>query len=210
MLPSYVATFPRLGDRNDEWRRKFTDHLAAIAVRSSRNPIEDQWLPSFVAKTSVESRTEWASHVAFLIRSLESDAKKAQWEKWIRQYWLNRLSGVPRGIARAEAGELAAWAVSLEPVFREAVDLVVQGPAGRPKGYVYDFLDKGELPLKESESVLKLLAHILAEERRPFYACHHALSILKKTPRKGLRHELEGVVSQLVGLGCDGALSILR
>jgi Domain of unknown function (DUF4020) len=210
MLPMYVASFSRLADRSDEWRRKFTDHLAAIAVRSTRTAVEDEWLAQFVKTTSVESRAEWASHVAYLLRSLEPDAKIVQWEKWIRQYWVDRLAGIPRALARAEAGELVAWAVSLEPVFQEAVDLLAQGPAGRPPGYVYDLLDKSELVEVEAASVAKLLSHILSDERPPFYPCHYTLSILKRIPRKGLRGELEHVVNQLVGLGCDGALSIMR
>ena len=209
MLPMYVASFPHLAERTEEWRRNFTDHLALIAVRSSRNPVEDEWLVPFVTMTSTESRAEWTSHVAFLLRSLESEGKRTQWEKWIARYWRDRLSGIPRTLAPSEAGELAAWAVSLQPVFREAAELLIQGPEGRPKGYVYHQLEESRLPEHEPLSVLRFFTHVLAAERPPFYACHYALLILPRIPPEGLRSELEQVVNLLVGLGCSDAVSVL-
>jgi Domain of unknown function (DUF4020) len=205
MLPMYVATFSRLDERTDEWRRKFTNQLAVVAVRSSRNPVEDKWLVPFVTAASVDARAEWSSHVAFLLRSLDADAKVAQWEKWIRRYWTDRLSGIPRSLTSRESGELAAWAVSLEPVFADAARLLAEGPLGRPEGYVYDLLGRSVLPEREPSSVLTFLKHVLGSEGQPFWACHYALLILERLPRDEYRQESNDVVNLLVGLGCQDA-----
>jgi hypothetical protein len=211
MLPSYVETFQVLGDREEEWRNRFTEHLAAIAVTSSRDPLKDGWLQQFIVAVAADIRAQWASHVAFLLREIDEEAKRGQWRKWVRQYWDGRLEGLPRQLTRSEAGEMAAWAVSLGPVFDEAVDLLVRGPSGRPKSYVYDFLDGTNLPTERPNSTLRLLDHVLAAERRPFYSCPDVVLLLSKiaaTERVSQSHMVE-TVNRMVGLGCEQALAIV-
>jgi hypothetical protein len=210
MLPMYTSSLPRLRDRDEEWRRRFANHLALIAVRSSRNVLDDGWLVPLVTQAGIDARVEWASHVAFLLRELEDSGKELQWEKWISAYWIQRLNGVPRALAKSEVGEMAAWVVALEPVFEAAVELLVRSPSARPKRYVYDLLDDGGLPTAQPIAVLHMLRHVLTDERQPFYACTDVVSVLEKAATQSpSASELGPVVDQLVGLGCDSALAVL-
>jgi hypothetical protein len=210
MLPLYSSSFSQLSRLPSQWRSNFTNHLSIIAVLSSRDLKTDGWLVRFVREAPTEDRASWASHVGFRLRDLDASGKTLQWEKWIREYWANRIRGLPKRLAKGEASEMEYWPIALAPIFERVVDFVLRGPIAKPRSYVYHELEKARA-LHSSPSTLQYLRHLLQGEVEPFHLCSQVETLAEAAIRAGggSQEDLAGVVESLAQVGCTEATYLL-
>jgi hypothetical protein len=84
----------------------------------------------FTVAVDVAHRVEWMNQVAWMLKELPVEAVERQWQRWMRQYWQDRLDSIPAQLTAEEATALAAWAVYLTESIADGVSLATACPAG--------------------------------------------------------------------------------
>ena len=57
---------------------------------------------------------------------MDEATQQELWQRWLKQYWENRLQGVPAVFGSGEIKNMLNWLPHLTAVFPEVVDLAVQ------------------------------------------------------------------------------------
>ena len=116
-------------------RRKDMELMAsAIAAKCLGffGPDSDEpssWLPRIVAVKAEPFRVAHIDAVTKQMLPMSRDERSAQWHRWMRGYWQQRLLSRPRELTDTEASALADWAGLLDgDEFDEAVELVISRP----------------------------------------------------------------------------------
>lgn len=171
LLGYYELRFPLLKEESDDMRRTFCGHLAGIAIYALVHPLEEGWLLRFISAVEPKTRALWASQMRSGIQSLDEAAKVNLWRRWLKDYWEERLQGMPVPLDSDESGEMFEWALDLDPVLPEVVDLICAGPyPDLRNAMAYYPIAKSDLLKQHPEAVAKLLAFLAAGERgRPIY-----------------------------------------
>jgi hypothetical protein len=67
----------------------------------------------------------------YLLRGLDEARQKEWWQRWLRQYWENRVSGLPVPLEPVEVKHMLDWLPHLPATFPEAVMLAIRMPKTR-------------------------------------------------------------------------------
>ncbi len=129
LLDLYVAMAGYLGSDPSNTGNHFHLRLAEVALFSGINPMQQGWLDRYTAAAEEQSRVRWIKQVSSELAHLPASAADAQWDAWMREYWANRLSSVPKAMTDSEATALADWTVCLGNRFPEAADFACQHKA---------------------------------------------------------------------------------
>ena len=195
-LDYYLKMVSRLDQISEHSRHDYFGHLAAIALFSGMNPIEQGWLDRFTATAEIKARTHWIGAIASDLTELSGDAADAQWDRWMRTYWENRLNSTPKAMTKDEAASLTSWAFCLDNRFPEAVELACQHSAPVDQadnnldwilGRIYHHSDNTD--------------HVEAHPKETTILLTHILSSVKALPPQGqsiLRYRLDEMVSALL------------
>ena len=100
----------------------------------------------------------------YLLRGLDEARQKEWWQRWLRQYWENRVSGAPVPLEPVEVQGMLDWLPHLPAVFPEAVALAVCMPKAKleyPHMLVYALKDS---PLVEQypNAIAQLIIFVLS------------------------------------------------
>jgi hypothetical protein len=202
LLPLYEQAYNKLprDSKTYEW---LCAHLASIAVRSSIDPIKSGWLDKFIATVDEKTRIKWATEVIHQLTSLTSEVVKGIWDKWIKNYWSRRINGISLPLSEAEVGIMVDWALALQPVFSEVVDLIVTGPTPVLQfSSIYYRLVKENFAEKYPWDTARLLIHLLAGESRPFYHCHELIKLFNDISKGLPSDNIKPLKDHLIRLGC--------
>lgn len=203
LLRGYLDTASHIEGFEDEMRRQFAEHLAAVALYSEIGP--GTWTAEFTRTMPPHERVEWLNHIAWTLDRLDADLRRRQWTRWMREYWTRRLASIPLDLSVEEASALAGWVVNLEgDAIDEAVDLAVAAPAGlSPHGhFLHDLSDHAE---RAPAAYARLLGHLLAGTSRPFWDCHYIEGIMGKLRGHAAEEHLRRIRAEALRLGCLGA-----
>lgn len=85
-------------------------------------------LTRFTASAAVSTRAAFITAVAHALVDADTATTTAQWHRWMRDYWRDRLSGIPRPLAAEEASALVGWAILQQDDFPAAANLVLESP----------------------------------------------------------------------------------
>ena len=160
----------------------------------------DRWVPELLTKGGREAGNLFASHVKQFLRDMEHPRQKEWWQRWLKQYWQNRLDGVPMALGSDEVKGMLDWLPHLTAVFPEAVDLAVRMTPTpiRDTALMY-WLNKSELPEQQPDSVAKLLIYL--ESTRSEWYVYKAKEIIdrlfKRNLKPGLEHGLKELAARL-------------
>ncbi|WP_410790637.1 DUF4020 domain-containing protein [Kribbella sp. C-35] len=192
LLDGYLDTVSHLETLPPELSSRLADHLASIALYSRIRPTG--WLRAFVRRASAEHRREWADRVSWSLDTLEPAAVEQQWQRWIRQYWHDRLSDIPLPLTESEASAMACWAVYLTDSADDAVILATSRPARLVEhDVVLERLADDRLR-RAPRAFGKLIAHLLKGTQEPCWSLH----------------ELPGIVSELNRTADPADLAVIR
>lgn len=94
------------------------------------NDDKDQWIHTLFnqVQEKPELRHMFTTQVGHLLRDLDESSQNEWWKVWLRDYWNNRLQGVPCPLDDAEIATMFEWVIHLQGVFPEAVDIALQMP----------------------------------------------------------------------------------
>lgn len=104
----------------------------------------------------------FALGVAHYLQELSDEAKRTRWEGWIREYWNQRLRGIPRQLSAEELKQMIQWALELDPVFDSVTEVLRASPAPNlGDGFFYYLIKDKEFSVRHPAAVAVLLEHLL-------------------------------------------------
>ena len=116
-----------LSDQRNEFIKYYTDMLTHFV----EDPI-DRWIPKLFQYGGQEARQEFALNLGYHLQDMGETAQQELWQRWLKQYWENRVQGVPAILESGELENMLNWLPHLTTIFLEAVDLAVQMPTDIP------------------------------------------------------------------------------
>lgn len=208
MLPHYLESFSRLGGDLADVRHEFCQQLAASAVFLSTDPWTSGWLPAFVRDADEESRSAWARDVAHLLADLSGGAQQDLWSRWIRRYWEERLTGLPRPFTAEEGAHMLTWALALPACFEDAVSALERTPVriNEHDSFFHDLRGRTALLAEQPTPVARLVLRALSGTAAFQWECMEADSTVRALLSGGAdRAVLLAIVEELSRLGCSTA-----
>ncbi|MBA7637251.1 hypothetical protein ES703_44889 [subsurface metagenome] len=207
-LPLYEMTFCRLDQHfTGELREAFCRHLASIAIYSRIDPLKHGWLWRFLSTVNDEVRRGWASAIRIELDSLNEDAAKDLWDRWMNKYWEERITGVPVPLSQDEIEEMVCWATELGPVFPDVVNKIcTSNPPKLENTRVYHDFQKKDFATKHPAPLTRLLVHLLPNTAEPFWQCEEIEELVRTLLQTTApRDQLLQVCNELARLGCANA-----
>ena len=125
LINHYVSAAELINRFTSEMQSAYHAHLTRIALVFGPD-VESGWLKRFTNTADTDTRVQWIRSVGSNFAALSVEDVEAQWEAWMRTYWMNRLRSIPVAMTRNEASAMAEWTVTLGRSVPEAVDLAVQ------------------------------------------------------------------------------------
>ncbi len=145
-----------LADQRDQFINYYTEMLVYFVD----DPF-DKWILALFQLDSPEARQEFVFNLSRCLQNLDEAAQQELWQRWLKQYWKNRLQGVPAALESGEIISMLNWLPHLTAVFSEAVDLAVQMQKVQLKNYWgIDRLNKSDLSQRHPEALAKLLIYL--------------------------------------------------
>ena len=157
-----LSAVPRLvNDPSSERLKSFVRRYITMLTYFVDAPHE-VWIPNYFAHADECARRAFALHIGVRLSDMSGVQQQEWWERWLKQYWANRLSGVPKALSGGEVESMLRWLPNLEPVFAEAVRLAVRMPPENAKHDVEVLyrIRKSDLCENHPESVAKLLVYL--------------------------------------------------
>lgn len=119
-----------------DWKREqFVQHATVMAIYFSDDP-RREWVPLVLGSLPKVDRQRFAWMIEKHLEQADSETSSEWWHRWLEQYWLDRLEGVPERLTPGETAVMFRWLSKLSAVFGEAVSLAVQMP--RPPSALAD------------------------------------------------------------------------
>ena len=110
-----------------ETLERFIDFYVLAMSRLIENA-KDQWISEFFKNTreNAIAKDTFASAISRHLRDLDESSQKEWWNVWLKDYWSNRLQGVPCPLEGGEVAEMLQWVIHLHGVFPDAVAMAVK------------------------------------------------------------------------------------
>ncbi len=145
-----------LADQRDQFINYYTEMLVYFVD----DPF-DKWILALFQLDSPEARQEFVFNLSRCLQNLDEAAQQELWQRWLKQYWKNRLQGVPAALESGEIVSMLNWLPHLTAVFPETVDLAVQMQKVQLENYwEIDRLNKSDLSQRHPEALAKLLIYL--------------------------------------------------
>jgi hypothetical protein len=210
LRPYLVLTYSNMDSILEQRQEDLARLLAGVALYSSADPWHGGWLNQFVRDAGPGSRAAWAAKLGHELRQLTGDAATLVWKRWLRDYWSDRLTGVPVPLSGVEKQELLEWLLGLGAVLPEAMDLVEATPLTFPSHSMFaERLRQTGIVRKEPEIVARLLKHILQGTAERCEACGEIEQLVGELiDTEADRETLIAICEALARLGCAGASAL--
>jgi hypothetical protein len=208
LMPRFEEAFPRLhSDFGKEQRKRFCDYIAGIACHSSINPIQDGWLNRFLLSVAEEERIMWASYVGEMLKGMKEPAVESAWHNWIKNYWQNRIEGIPMLLAVSEASAMVDWTVCFKDSFPDVAENVYKSPVPkREHFFLFEELSESDLLTRHPGAVARFVFYLLRNRVAPLYYFEPILKIVNGLrPFPEARNDLLQICQQLAELGYPNA-----
>ncbi len=88
----------------------------------------ESWTPLLVANSEEDDRYSFASETGRILENMADPQKVELWDRWLNQYWQNRLVGKPATLSQKEIERMIRWPRDLIVVFDQAVRFAVEMP----------------------------------------------------------------------------------
>jgi hypothetical protein len=161
---SFLKAVTQLDSDLAHWRERFVEFYSALLGYYADDP-PSTWIPPLFKHGGIEVQRLFASHVGYHLQGLDESEQGEWWQRWLKQYWENRLDGVPAILDAHEITRMLEWLLHLPAVFPEAVALAIRTPkVSLPHDSLLYGLRESELVQQYPEAVARLLIHICGPE----------------------------------------------
>ena len=190
-------------------RDLLVEHVVIICIFGMNDPLGNGWLADFLNSAETEDRTSFASQFGQCLMNMQDDAKKALWDRWLKEYWERRNQGVPVPLSHAELVEMVEWAGELEPVFPDVVEVVCAGlvPHIEHSSLFYVLKkEKSHIVSRYPEEMAKFLTRLASDTRMQRYFCTDLELLTERLISAGASAaQWTGYVQQLATVVSPGA-----
>lgn len=183
-------------------RVHYFNYMADVALSANIHSLT--WVLRFTSMSEPQQRVQWLTSITWSLGRLSAEAVALNWDRWMRDYWKQRLQGSPRRLTTDEASAMAGWVEFLGPAIEEAVDLAVAHEAG-----IRGQAQPGMLHRLDEETVrtapaafAKLLAHLLKHTTEPFAGCYHLRGIVSWFRDDADADHVQEILDHAVRLRC--------
>ena len=163
MEDAIFAAVPHMSDllpSHGERREAFIALCTAVVTYFVDDPL-DAWTPEFFKAADDSDKRLFAWSVGERIRGVDDAGQREWWERWLKQYWENRLQGVPAPLSEGEVAAMVDWPRCFASRFPEAVDLAVRMPKAPLEGWrVLHAMDEGDHWSSYPEATVRLLVYV--------------------------------------------------
>ena len=162
------------------------------------NGANDDWITEFFKHADEETKNQFAIAVGHRLRDLDESRQQEWWNVWLKDYWRNRLQGVPDRLDDAEIAQMLEWVIHFPVVFSEAVELAIQMPlVTLTRSHILRNLGENELIERYPEDLAKFLIHLGRHDTGPWFWAS-ARKVFDKLLTKGLRADLNQGLHELI------------
>jgi hypothetical protein len=206
MRPFTLQTFTRLGALGDH-KRSFLAALASVAAYSEADPWSASgWLLEFVGAASDEDLASWADAFGRSLDALPPEGVEALWNRWLLQYWQDRVTGVGSPLGEAEREAMAAWLCPLKGLIPLAIAQVLAAPpAVLDHMTVYRFRECG-LATSHGLDVGRLLKQLLPSLSDVRYDTGELYEFASEALKNGADpSDIQQIADEMLRLGCAHA-----
>ncbi len=161
MAEFFLKAIKRIDSDLSHQRRRFIEYYSYMLVHFVEDPFA-KWIPALFQFGSQEDRQEFACNLNHYLQDLDETAQQEWWQRWLKQYWENRVQGVPAVLESGELENMLNWLPHLTAVFPEAVDLAVQTPTDIPLQncrVIYE-INESDLWQRYPDEVAKFLIYL--------------------------------------------------
>ena len=121
----------------------------------------DEWITRFFTQADATAKEQFALQVGRSLRSLDENAQAEWWNVWLKDYWHNRLQGVPGPLDNEENAQMLGWVVNLPGVFPEAVGMATKMPkAAISRSLILRRIGESELIERHPTELARFLVHL--------------------------------------------------
>ncbi len=210
MRPYLEQTYERVSSALERRREDLAERLAGVALYSSADPWHGGWLERFIATADPATSAAWAVALGRELRALSAEAATLAWERWMADYWRDRLTGVPRPLGDGERRAMLEWAFGLRPVLPAVVDLLEAMPVSL-SGHTMVFYELREVRLARTDPqpVARLLRHVLANATQLQWVCGDVEALVGELIEVHAdRVMLLDICEAMARLGCPAAAAL--
>ena len=177
-------------------RGDFIRRFAEMVVVDD-NPLAT-WIPTFFLSASLEDRRSFAQSVGGLLHAVSDAVQREWWRLWLREYWENRLKGVPPpSVDDKEGTVMLGWLADVKSLFPEAVEFAVRTPfRDAPPGLLYAMKQNG-IWSRYPESTGWLLVSLGNRGETPPRLGRHAAALVAELLELNLPTDLKTALSDL-------------
>ena len=144
---------------------------------------------------------EFTLGIADNLRPLENRPQEDLWDRWLRQYWENRLNGTPAQLNASETKLMFYWLPLLHDLFPKAVELAIKTtnlpPDFSPTTHLLTNKGKAE---SYPEATAKLLI-FWADQGLPRHAWLEGKELIEKLLNQnlpeGMEHRLKEIQAEI-------------
>jgi len=160
MLPAFISAVKRLDTSLSDYRDRFIEFYAYLAVFTVEDPIEN-FIPELFKNGSLHVRARFASHLGYMLSQMDDETKKQLWDRWLKSYWEGRLHNIPAPLVSEEIVEMLDWLPALNDLFGDAVSYAIQMPAPKiePSAFLYE-LRESDLKTNFQKECAELLIYL--------------------------------------------------
>ena len=139
---------------------RFIEIYTQMATYFIAGPNE-RWVTEFFKHATEEHRIVFATEIRSALRGLDGLQLLEWWNTWLRQYWENRLLGIPKALSDKETINMLGWSFYMEDVFPQVVDLAIKmEPVPGTSDYIWDHLNDHAFVEKYPHECAKLLVYV--------------------------------------------------
>ena len=193
MQPIYREAFTHFHNVESRLQTGFFRHIAGMVYSCLFDVNEGNWFWDFLTGLTDDEKANWARQVEWGLRGAPEARRSQIWQRWMKNYWKDRLHGRPCRLLPKEAEEMLGWAFVVGAAFPEAVEFVVRSPHVQQRlGIVLHNLEKHEAPEKYPEAVLRLLDWLL-EDRGSHWMVSKDIEAVLFRRKRHPEHHYRGV-----------------
>ena len=170
----FVAAIPRVfREFQDQMTARFIQFYVA-AMGWLTTDTNDNWITEFFRYATAETRKQFAVEIGHCLRDLDEGSQQECWSTWLKDYWKNRLQGVPCPLDDEEITQMLEWVTHLPGVFPEAVSMATRmRPIPFGRSLTLRNIEESDLAERHPGALAKLLIH--------FGKCEAQLGSWRKT-----------------------------
>ena len=194
----FIEAVPRIQRDSDESKLlRFIDFYVAALVWSIRRA-NDDWIAEFFRQADGRSKRVFATQLGRRLRELDGARQKEWWNSWLKDYWIDRLRGIPRRLEDAEIAEMLGWVLHLTAVFPEAVEIATQmRPVELGHSTILHLVGEQEVVKLHPEEFAKFLIHLGQCQASPRF-WYEVKAVIDQVLRNELIPETENGLRELV------------